>query len=188
MKHVRYAISLMVVFALTLVIAGCGDPPWVERGLAKQARRVAVAKGAETGAPAEFAKAKALYGKADEQVDKDKNGPDAKKYYTEARWAFERATWAVMTEPERQAVIDKTNKQLASLEEGWKKYEAQAGNLNADRKAAFEADAKAFKEGIKAAKDRVVADTVGAKEKTDTELKPIYDKWEIVFRPAIPLK
>ena len=188
MKHIRFAISLMVVFALTLVIAGCGDPPWVERGYAKQARQVAVAKGAEKGAPAEFAKAKALYDKADALMNKDKDAPETKQAYNAAKWAFERATWVVMTEPERQAEIDQMNKKLASMEKGWEKFEVEAGKLKADRKVAFEADAKTFKEGLKTAKERVMADTIGVKAKTAAELQPLYDKWDVVFRPVIPLK
>ena len=34
----------------------------------------------------------------------------------------------------------------------------------------------------------LMADTIGVKEKTIAEVQPIYDKWDVVFRPMIPMQ
>jgi hypothetical protein len=187
MSPVRIVVTLMTVLTISLVFAGCGDPPWVERGAAKAAMRAAVAKGADKAAAAEFAKAQDLWDKANAQIDDGKQA-DAKRSYIDAKVAFERATWAVMNKTERQEMNNEMSERLASLENKWEKIEVEAGKLEATKKAAWEADAKAFMEGVKACKEGVASDTIGVKARIDGELTPMYNKWEKALRPLFPLK
>jgi hypothetical protein len=187
MNHARSAISFMVVFALIMVFAGCGDPPWVERAAAKAAMRTAMAKGADKAATAEFTKAQSLWDKANAQIGEGKEA-DAKRSYIDAAVAFERATWVVMSGTERQTMISETSERLAALENKWKKIEVEAGKLEATKKAAWEADSKAFMEGVKACKEGLASDTVGVKARITSQLEPLFNKWEKAFRPIIPLR
>ena len=176
-----------MITALILVISGCGNPPWVERFAARQAMSAALAKGADKKAPAEFAAAKEIMDKANLQVSEWKH-TEAIQTFIKATIAFERATWIVQTASERQVIMDQTNKKLVSLETNFKKLEVEAAKKEAVMKAKYETDAKAFMATIKTAKDGVIKDTIGVKATIAAELQPIYEKWNVAFRPLIPLK
>jgi hypothetical protein len=91
-------------------------------------------------------------------------------------------------------MTDEANAAVASLEEGWKNLEATAKKIEKNMKDkktkdAWAADTKAFAKGLKATKDMVAADPVGAKTKA-SELKSILDKWDATLKElaAAPAK
>jgi len=53
-----------------------------------------------------------------------------------------------------------------------------------DKTAEWEADAKAFVDGLKAAKDSIAADPIGAKAKAG-ELKAAIEKWDAAFKEML---
>lgn len=187
MKHFRFVAPLMVILGLALILTACNEAPWVMRFDAKQASLAAdaaLARGADKAAPAEYSAAMAILDKANAMVKEGKFTPSI-KVYKEAKVAFDKASFATMTEAEKKAVIAETNKKIASLEESWKKLEPAAAQSK--KKAAFDADSKSFAQGIAQAKGTIATDTIGAKAKAEA-LKAVYDKWDYNFRPLIPLK
>jgi hypothetical protein len=81
---------------------------------------------------------------------------------------------------------------IVALEEGWTGLEAAAKKAEKkmkDKKDAWEADAKAFVENLKAGKEMIAADPIGAKAKV-AALKAVIEKWDAAFKEmlAVPEK
>jgi hypothetical protein len=189
MKNFKYVVSFMMVLALALVFIGCAKPPEAEKSAAKAAMDAAVAAAADKYAVADFDAAKKLWGASEAQMI-DKKYEEAKQGYVGAKAAFEKATGAAAAG--KKAITDEMIAAVAGLEEGWKNLEASAKSVEKklkDKKDAWAADAKAFEDGLKAAKDMIAANPAGAKAKAG-ELKAIIDKWDAAFKElaAAPAK
>ena len=189
MKHFKYSVSFLMVIALVLVFIGCAKPPEAEQKAAKTALDAAVTAGADKYAVADLQAAKKLWEAAEAQV-KEKKYKEAKQGYVDAKAAFEKAAGAVAAG--KKAVADEANAAIAALEEGWKGIEAAAKKAEKkmkDQKAAWEADAKTFVDSLKAAKEMIAADPLGAKEKAG-QLKAVIEKWDAAFKEmaAAPAK
>jgi hypothetical protein len=189
MKHFKYSVSLIMILALSFVFIGCAKPPEAEQKAAKAARDAAVAAGADKYAAADLQAAKKLWEAAEAQV-KEKKYKEAKQGYVDAKAAFEKATGAVAAG--KKAATDAANAAVAALEEGWKGIEdsvKKIGKKMKDRKQAWEADAKSFVESLKASKEMIASDPLGAKAKAG-ELKAVVEKWDAAFREmaAAPAK
>jgi hypothetical protein len=181
MKHFKYSVSLMMVLALALVFIGCAKPPEAEQKAAQTAMDAAMTAGADKYAAADLDAAKKLWDASEAQM-KDKKYKEAKEGYVAAKAAFDKAAGAVGAG--KKAVTDEATAAIAALEESWKGLEAAAKKVEKkmkDRKAAWEADAKAFADGLKAGKDMIAADAAGAKAKA-AELKATIEKWEAAFK------
>jgi hypothetical protein len=189
MNHFKYAVSLMLVFALAVVFSGCAKPPEAEKSAAKAAMDSAVSAGAAKYAATDFEAAKKLWDTSETQMT-EKKYKEAKQGYIDAKAAFEKAAGA--GEAGKKAMTDEANAAVASLEKDWKNLEAAAKKIKKkmkDKKDAWTADAKTFAEGLKATKDMVAADPAGAKTKAG-ELKSILDKWDATLKElaAAPAK
>jgi hypothetical protein len=189
MKHFKYSVSLMMVLALVLVFIGCAKPPEAEQKAAKAAMDAAVTAGADKYAAADLDAAKKEFDAAEVQV-KDKKYKEAKEGYVKAEAAFKKAAGAV--EAGKKAVTDEATAAVAAVEEAWKGVEAAGAKLEKkmkDQKDAWVADAKAFGENLKAAKDAIAAEPTLAKTKAG-ELKGVIEKWEAAFKElaAAPVK
>jgi hypothetical protein len=189
MKHFKYSVSLMMVLALVLVFIGCAKPPEAEQKAAKAAMDAAVTAGADKYAAADLDAAKKEFDAAEAQV-KDKKYKEAKEGYVKAKAAFEKAAGAVAAG--KKAVTDEATAALTAVEEAWKGVEAAGTKLEKkmkDQKDAWVADAKAFGENLKAAKDAIAAEPTLAKTKAG-ELKGVIEKWEAAFKElaAAPVK
>ena len=189
MKHFKYSVSVMMVLALALVFIGCAKPPEAEQKAAKTAMDDAVSAGADKYAVAELEAAKKLWESAETQV-KDKKYKEAKQLYVDAKAAFEKAAAAVAAG--KKAATDEANAAVAALEEGWKGIEESVKKIEKkmkDQKEAWEADAKSFVDGLKASKEMIAADPLGAKTKAG-ELKAVVEKWDATFKEmaAAPAK
>jgi len=189
MKHFKYSVSLMMVLALVLVFIGCAKPPEAEQKAAKAAMDAAVTAGADKYAAADLDAAKKEFDAAEVQV-KDKKYKEAKEGYVKAEAAFKKAAGAV--EAGKKAVADEATAAIAAVEEAWKGVEAAGTKLEKkmkDQKDAWVADAKAFGENLKAAKDAIAAEPTLAKTKAG-ELKGVIEKWEAAFKElaAAPVK
>jgi len=108
----------------------------------------------------------------------------------DAKAAFEKAAGAVETG--KKAVADEATAAVAALEESWKGVEAAAKKVEKqmkEKKDAWTADAKAFGDNLKAAKDAIATDPIGAKAKA-AELKGMIEKWEAALKElaAAPAK
>ncbi|MBM4312689.1 MAG: DUF4398 domain-containing protein [Deltaproteobacteria bacterium] len=181
MKHLRYLVSLFLVLSLSLVFIGCASAPEAEQKAAKAAMDAAVAAGADKYAVADLQAAKKLWETAEAQV-KDKKYKEAKQSYVDAKAAFEKAAGAVAAG--KKAATDAANSAVAALEEGWKSIEDSVKKIEKkmkDKKEAWEADAKSFMDGLKASKDMIASDPLGAKTKAG-ELKAAVEKWEAAFK------
>ena len=181
MKHFKYSVSFMMVLALALVFIGCAKPPEAEKSAAKAAGDTAVAAGAEKYAAADFSAAKNLWDTSEVKMN-EKKYEEAKQGYINAKAAFEKA--AAATTAGKKAITDEVNVAVAGLEEGWKNLETAAKGVEKkmkDKKDAWEADTKAFVDGLKAGKDMIATDPAGAKAKTG-ELKAIIDRWDAAFK------
>jgi hypothetical protein len=181
MKHFKYSVSLMMVLALVLVFIGCAKPPEAEQKAAKAAMDAAVTAGADKYAAADLDAAKKVWDAAEAQV-KDKKYKEAKQGYVDAKAAFEKAAGAV--EAGKKAVIDEATAALTALEEAWKRVEAAAKKVEKkmkDQKDAWAADAKAFGDNLKAAKEMIAAEPTVAKAKAG-ELKGVIEKWEAALK------
>jgi hypothetical protein len=189
MKHLKYSLSLIVFLALALVVIGCAKPPEAEQSAAKTAMDAAVSAGADKYATADFGSAKQLWDTSETQMT-EKKYKEAKQGYIDAKAAFEKATGAA--EAGKKALTDEASAAVASLEEGWKNVEGAsqkvAKNMK-DKKDMWDADIKAFAEGLKMTKDMIATDPSGAKTKAG-ELKAIIDKWDATFKElaAAPAK
>jgi hypothetical protein len=189
MERFKHAVSLMIVLALAFVFVGCATPPDAEKSAAQAAMGAAVSAGADKYAAADFGAAKSLWDTAESQM-KDKKYKEAKQGYIDAKAAFEKATSGA--EAGKKAMTDEANAAVASLEDGWKNLEATAKKIEKnmkDKKADWDADAKAFAENLKATKDMIAADPAGAKAKAG-DLKAIIEKWDAAFKElaAAPAK
>ncbi|MEN6319309.1 MAG: hypothetical protein ABFD82_11210 [Syntrophaceae bacterium] len=181
MKHFKCAISCMMILALVLVYVGCAKPPEAEKAAAKTAMDAAVAAGAEKYAIADFDAAKSLWAATEAKMN-EKKYDEAKQGYVSVKAAFEKAAAAAATG--KKAMTDEVIAAVAALEENWKKLDASAKDVEKkmqDKKEVWEADAKAFGDGMKAIKDKIAADPAGVKAKVG-ELKSIIDKWDATFK------
>jgi hypothetical protein len=181
MKHFKFSVSFMMVLALVFVFIGCSKPPEAEQKAAKTAMDAAVAAGADKYAAADLAAAKKVWEAAEAQV-KEKKYKEAKQAYVDAKAGFEKAAGAVAAG--KKAVADEANAALAAVEAAWKGTEEAAKKVEKklkDKKEAWTADAKAFGENLKAAKEMIAADAVAAKAKVG-ELKGVIEKWEAAFK------
>ena len=189
MERFRYSVSLMIVLALAFVFVGCATPPDAEKSAAQAAMDAAVSAGADKYAAADFGAAKSLWDTSESQM-KDKKYKEAKQGYIDAKAAFEKAISGAQAG--KKAMADEADAAVASLEDGWKNLEATAKTVEKrmkEKKADWDADAKAFAESLKATKDMIAADPTGAKAKAG-ELKAILDKWDATFKElaAAPAK
>jgi hypothetical protein len=189
MRHFKYSVSVMMVLALALVFIGCAKPPEAEQKAAQAAMDAAVTAGADKYAVADLQAAKKLWESAEAQV-KDKKYKEAKQVYVDAKAAFEKAAAGVAAG--KKAAADEANAAVAALEEGWKGVEASVKKIEKkmkDQKEAWEADAKSFVDGLKASKEMIAADPLGAKKKAG-ELKAVVEKWDAAFKEmaAAPAK
>jgi len=181
MKHFKFSVSFMMVLALVLVFIGCSKPPEAEQKAAQAAMDAAVSAGADKYAAADLGAAKKVWEAAEAQV-KEKKYKEAKQAYLDAKAGFEKAAGAVAAG--KKAVADEAIAALAAVEAAWKATEEAAAKVEKklkDKKDAWTADAKAFGENLKAAKDMIATDAVGAKAKVG-ELKSVIEKWETAFK------
>ena len=96
---------------------------------------------------------------------KDKKYKEAKQVYVDAKAAFKAAAAVAAG---KKAATDEANAAVAALEEGWKGIEDSVKKIEKkmkDQKEAWEADAKSFVDGLKASKEMIAADPLGAKAK-----------------------
>ncbi len=189
MKFGKYSLSLLMVLALVMVFLGCAKPPEAEKAAAKAAMDAAVAAGADKYATADFSAGKTAWDSAEAQM-KDKKYEEAKQGYLNAKPAFDKAAAAAVAG--KKAAVDQATADVAALEESWKGLVASAKKLEKkmkDQQEAWTADAKTFEDSLKAAKDMIAADPLGAKKKAG-ELKALADKWGATFTElaAIPDK
>ena len=180
---------IFVLLTLFLAMGGCAQPPEAERQAAKGAMDAAVSAGADKYAVSELDAAKKVWATAESQM-KEKKYKEAKLSYLEAKSAFEKAGGAV--EAGKKAASDQAGTVLAATETAWKKLEAKAQKLAKkmkNKKGAWIADSKAFKEGLTKAKELIAADPAEAKPKLD-ELKGMVDKWDTILEEmaAAPVK
>ncbi|HBH87766.1 MAG TPA: hypothetical protein DDY17_09235 [Syntrophaceae bacterium] len=181
MKYFKYAVSLMMIFALALMFIGCAQPPEAEKTAAKVAMDAAVAAGAEKYATADFDAAKNLWAASEAQMS-GKKYEEAKKGYVSAKAAFEKAVVAAAAG--KKAMTDEATASVAALGEGWKNLEATVKSIEKKMKEKNDewvADSKAFEEGLKATSGMVATDPAGAKAKAG-ELKALIDKWDATFK------
>lgn len=179
MKHLRFSVSLLIVFALTLAFMGCTKPPDVEKQAAKTAMDAAISAGADKFAIADLNAAKKIWEQAESQM-KDKKYKEAKQSYIDAKAAFEKAAGAVEA---GKKTADEAKVAMTTIEETWKNLGSMAKKMEnkmKDKKEVWMADAKTFTEGLGKAKEMIDADPAGAKAKLD-ELKTIADKWNNTF-------
>jgi hypothetical protein len=181
MKFFKRGLLLVMAVSLALVFIGCAKPPEEEKAAAKAAMDAAVAANAGKFVAADFEAAMKLWGTAEAQVG-EKKYEEAKQGYINAKAAFEKATTDAAAK--KKTLTDEATAAVAGLEEGWKALDATAKDLEkkiGDKKEAWEADAKAYADGLKAAKDMIAKDPIGAKAKT-VELKAVIDKWDAAFK------
>jgi hypothetical protein len=181
MKHFKYSVSLMMVLALVLVFIGCAKPPEAEQKAAQAAMDAAVTAGADKYAAADLDAAKKVWDAAEAQV-KDKKYKEAKQGYVDAKAAFEKAAGAV--EAGKKAVTDEATAAVTAMEEAWKGVEAAAKKVEKKmtaQKDAWAADAKAFGDNLKAAKEMIATEPAAAKAKAG-ELKAVIEKWEAAIK------
>ena len=181
MKYFKYSLTLMVVLAFTLVFIGCAKPPEAEKAAAAAAVNAALTAGADKYAAADLEAAQKIMDGA-EALMKEKKYKEAKQAYADAKGAFDRATAAV--DAGKQAAASQANSTVAALEATWLQLDATAKTMEKkllDRKEAWIADVAVFPERVKAAKDAIAADPLGARAKID-ELKAIVDKWDATFK------
>ena len=184
MKRFKYSVACLMVLALALVFIGCAKPPEAEQKAAMDAMDAAVSAGADKFAAADLDAAKKAWETAEAQA-KEKKYKEAKEGYVAAKAAFEKAAGAVAAG--KKAVADEATAALTALEEGWAAVEDAAKKAEKkmkDKKAEWEADAKAFVDSLKAAKDSIPADPLGAKAKAG-ELKAAIEKWEAEFKEML---
>ena len=189
MKHLKYSLSLIVFLALASVFIGCAKPPEAEKSAANTAMDAAVSAGADKYAAADFEAAKKLWDTAETKMT-GKEYKEARQVYIDAKSALEKAAGAAKTG--KKALTDEANAVVAGLEESWTNLEGAAQKVAKnmkDKKDMWDADVKAFAEGLKTTKDMIATDPSGAKTKGG-ELKAIIDKWDATFKElaAAPAK
>ncbi len=179
MKHVK--VSVWVVLALVMVLAGCATPPEAEKEAAKKAMDAAVSAGADKYAAADLDAAKKIWDTSESQM-KEKKYKEAKQSYIDAKAAFEKAAAGV--EAGKKAVADEANAALTTLEEAWKNLEAKARKMKKrlkDKKDAWATDEKAISDELGKTKEMIATAPAEAKAKLD-EMKPMIEKWENAFK------
>jgi hypothetical protein len=171
---------------------GCSKPPEAEKSAAKAAMDTAVSSNADKYATTDFNAAKKLWDDTEAQMNAKKY-KEAKQGYINAKAAFEKASASVASG--KRIVMDEVNTAITGLEEAWKNLTEtakKAGKKLKDKKDAWEADAKTFADGLKASKDLIATDPIGAKAKIG-ELQILHHKWDVTFKelstaPATPEK
>lgn len=172
---VRWAVPMLAGTAL--LVAGCDSPPEAEKKAADAA--VAAAKSAEAdkyAAPAY---------KAVTDLQRQADSFMGEKKYKEAKAAYERAK-GLGDDAAKAAVAGKTamkaevEKGIAAAEAAWagieKQAQAAAKKMKPDVKKAWEADEKATKDALAAAKTALANSPSEAKDKLATVLASI-EKW-----------
>lgn len=172
---VRWAVPMLAGTAL--LVAGCDSPPEAEKKAADAA--VAAAKSAEAdkyAAPAY---------KAVTDLQRQADSFMGEKKYKEAKAAYERAK-GLGDDAVKAAVAGKTamkaevEKGIAAAEAAWtgveKQAQAAAKKMKPDMKKAWEADEKATKDALAAAKTTLANSPSEAKDKLATVLASI-EKW-----------
>ncbi len=190
MKRFKYSVLFFMVLVLALI--GCAKPPEAEKSAAKAAMDAAGNTGADKYAASDLGAAKKVWDDTEAQMAAKKY-KEAKQGYIDAKAAFEKAAAGV--EAGKKVVADEATAAVAGLEEAWKGLIEAAKKVEKkmkDKKEAWDADAKTFADGLKAAQDMIAADPAGAKAKAG-ELKAINDKWDAAFKelaaaPAAPEK
>jgi hypothetical protein len=183
MTHFRHSVSLMIIFALTVVFIGCAKPPEAEKSAAKAAMDTAVSSGADKYAAGDLEAARKIWGDAEAQM-KEKNYKEAKQGYEAAKVAFDKVVGAV--EGSKKAAAAEAKAVVAGLEEDWNKLKMSAKNLtkkmkDKKMKEAWTTDTKAFTDGLSAIKDKIANDPASAKENVGG-LKSIVEKWDATFK------
>jgi len=179
---VRWAVPMLAGAAL--LVAGCDSPPEAEKKAADAA--VAAAKSAEAdkyAAPAY---------KAVTDLQRQADSFMGEKKYKEAKTAYERAK-GLGEDAAKAAVAGKTamkaevEKGIAAAEAAWtgveKQAQAAAKKMKPDVKKAWEADQKATKDALAAAKTALANSPSEAKDKLATVLASI-EKWTKDLAPA----
>lgn len=188
MSNVKYSVSFIIILALTFMLIGCVKPPESEKSAAKSAMDAAMAAGADKYAVAGLDDAKKKWETA-EILMKEKKYKEAKGAYLAAKAAFDKTVGSV-AEGKKLAAAEAQNA-ITSLEEDWENFKAVAGTIDKkikDQKVRddWEADVKAFTDGVKAAKEMAVNDPASVKSKV-ADLKAIIGKWntaKTVEKPA----
>jgi hypothetical protein len=181
---VRWAVPVLA--GVALLAAGCDSPPEAEKKAADSA--VAAAKSAEADKYAGPAY------KAVTDVQKQAESLMGEKKYKEAKAAYER-TKSLADDAAKAAVAGKTamkaevEKGIAAAEAAWagleKQATAAAKKMKPDVKKAWEADEKAAKESLAAAKSALANSPAEAKDKLASVLASI-EKWSKDLAPAMP--
>ncbi len=181
---VRWAVPVLA--GVALLVAGCDSPPEAEKKAADSA--VAAAKSAEADKYAGPAY------KAVTDVQKQAESLMGEKKYKEAKAAYER-TKGLADDAAKAAVSGKTamqaevEKGIAAAEAAWagldKQAHAAAKKMKPDVKKAWEADEKAAKESLAAAKTTLANSPAEAKEKLASVLASI-EKWSKDLAAAMP--
>lgn len=182
---VRWAVPVLA--GVALLAAGCDSPPEAEKKAADSA--VAAAKSAEADKYAGPAY------KAVTDVQKQAESLMGEKKYKEAKAAYER-TKGLADDAAKAAVSGKTamkaevEKGIAAVEAAWAGLEKQAAaaakKMKPDVKKAWEADEKAAKESLAAAKAALANSPAEAKDKLASVLASI-EKWsKDLAAPAMP--
>ena len=181
---VRWAVPVLA--GVALLAAGCDSPPEAEKKAADSA--VAAAKSAEADKYAGPAY------KAVTDVQKQAESLMGEKKYKEAKAAYERtkgladdAAKAAMSG--KAAMKAEVEKGIAAAEAAWagieKQATAAAKKMKPDVKKAWEADEKATKESLAAAKSALANSPAEAKDKLASVLASI-EKWSKDLAPAMP--
>ncbi len=192
MKNAKL-LAVLMILALAVTFSGCTQAPEAEKSAAKTAMDAAVAAEAPRYARADFEAAMQLWDISEVQVQ-EKKYKEAKQGYLAARAAFEKAEAAVAAG--KKALVgevnaDELNAVIARLEADWENLQVLAKKMSTklEKKKLWEADAKNFAEGLKAAKNMVATDPVSAKLKIDA-LRPFIDAYIAIFKQleAAPAK
>ena len=183
MAHFKQSLSLMIILVLTLIFVGCTTPPEAERSAAKVAMDAAVASGADKYATRIMDAAKKIWGAAENEM-RAKKYDEAKQNYVTAKVVFDIA--AGNAQEGKKIAAAEANAAITSLEEDWKNLNITAQNYGKMMKDdqmrdEWAADTRAFTEGLKAHKDKIVDDPVSAMANV-SELKYIIEKWDIAFK------
>ena len=172
---VRWTVPMLA--GVALLVAGCDSPPEAEKKAADSA--IAAAKSAEAdkyAAPAY---------KAVTDLQRQADSFMGEKKYKEAKAAYERAK-GLGDDAAKAAVAGKTamkaevEKGIAAAEAAWagieKQAQAAAKKMKPDQKKAWEADEKATKDALAAAKTALANSPAEAKDKLASVLASI-EKW-----------
>ncbi len=184
MKNAKL-LAVVMILALAVTFSGCSRIPEAEKSAAKTAMDAAVAAEAPRYARADFEAATQLWETSEAQMQ-EKKYKEAKHGYLAARAAFEKAEAAVAAG--KKALVgevnaDELNAVIARLEADWENLQVLAKKVGTklEKKKLWEADAKSFAEGLKAAKNMIATDPVSAKLKIDA-LRPFIDAYTAIFK------